>query len=243
MLVVLTPLLWVICLSTHAATFDKPLRKKIVDLGRSQYLMPFDRRRVKLTCFVYPKFMVKQVGDPGYKGAFMLRVVPMTPGKTPACTTRRGHGEKTFGGGDYYFAGVWRSLMFLVAEGGDGGELYRVVNSGDMHTLFKDLVWVGTHGELGELRSIEGNDRNVTLTYTRVFPGTCSVPIHGIQCWDKFKQELGLPAAPIPKCRNDFEGIDQGDIPSVIAYPVEVHLFPKPRIRASGLPIACYATE
>ena len=111
-------------------SFDKPLQKKVLDLGRSKYLMPNDSQRVTLTCSYYPGFMVKQVSDPEYKGAFFIAIVPGQPEHVGACTHRPSPGERVFHDrGDWYFEGVKRDLVFLVAEGGDGASLFAAYDS------------------------------------------------------------------------------------------------------------------
>jgi hypothetical protein len=46
----------------------------------------------------------------------------------------------------------------------------------------------------------------------------------------------------MPKC-SDYEDKYAGTAASVIAYPVEVSLFPKPSIRPLGGPVKCYPAE
>jgi hypothetical protein len=48
-------------------SFDKPVRKTVVNLGRSSYLTSNVPARTQLSCFYYPDFMVKQLNDPGVK--------------------------------------------------------------------------------------------------------------------------------------------------------------------------------
>ncbi|HJX83395.1 MAG TPA: hypothetical protein VJ723_03530, partial [Candidatus Angelobacter sp.] len=61
-----------------AGTFDLPLSKKVVDLGRSE---SSPGRRAKVTCYFFAHFMVKEV-DMGEKGADRLAIVPIEKGKT-----------------------------------------------------------------------------------------------------------------------------------------------------------------
>jgi hypothetical protein len=45
-----------------------PLKKKVVDFGLSEYNPPGGRNfRVKLRCFFYPNFMVKEYDNEGQK--------------------------------------------------------------------------------------------------------------------------------------------------------------------------------
>jgi hypothetical protein len=46
-------------------SFDKPVRKATVNLGRSPYLMRNDPRPIQLSCFYYPDFIVKELDNPG----------------------------------------------------------------------------------------------------------------------------------------------------------------------------------
>ena len=48
-----------------AESFDKPLHKTVLDLGRSTYLMRNDDRHVTVTCWYYNHFMVKEQNDFG----------------------------------------------------------------------------------------------------------------------------------------------------------------------------------
>jgi len=82
----------------------------------------------------------------------------------------------------------------------------------------------------------------VVIRYLRVANSGCSIPKSGEICWIKLQQQTGLAHSPMPKC-SDYEGKDAGTAASVIAYPVEVSLFPKPSIRPLGGPFRCYPTE
>jgi hypothetical protein len=64
------------------ATFDPPLKKKVVDYGASPYYEPRQNVRIRLTCFYYPKFVVKQY-DEGQKGAEWLAILSVKEGKAP----------------------------------------------------------------------------------------------------------------------------------------------------------------
>jgi hypothetical protein len=51
-----------------------------------------------------------------------------------------------------------------------------------------------------------------------------------------------LRLASMPKC-SDYQGKYAGEFESVIAYPVEVSLFPKPSITALANPVKCYPVD
>ena len=228
--------------AAHAEPFDKPLQKKVVDLGRSPHLMPNDNRHIRLTCSYYPKFMIKELNDPGNKGALSIAVVPVSPEHSVECTRKHSPGERVFKDWDGYFGGVKRDLVFLYDSDGDNGGIpFTVFDSRTQGKIFRDSVTLpDSHGELyHEINFIEASDTQMTLRYLRVVTGTCSVPKDGSACWSKFKEQTGLRLAPMPKC-SDEPGEYAGREPSVIAYPVEVSLFPKPSIKAIGNPVRCY---
>jgi len=223
--------------TARAESFDKPLQTKVLDLGRSKYLRRNDSQRVTLTCSYYPSFMVKQVSDPGYKGAFFIAIVPGQPEHAGACSQRPSPGEKVFHDrGDWYFEGVKRDVVFLIAEGGDGAALFAAYDSKNWAKKFQDLALGYDHPiSFGQVSS-----EQIVFRYLRVVPGTCSVPKDGIVCWSKFKEQTGLKLAPMLAC--DYHGEDVSD-PSVIDYPVEVSLFPKSSIKALGNPVKCWPSE
>ncbi len=222
--------------AAHAEPFDKPLQKKVVDLGRSPYLMPNATEHIKLTCSYYPNFMVKELNDPGNKGALLIALVPVRPGHSPECTRRRSPGERVFKDWYGYFGGVKRDLVFLFgSDGTNGGLAFTAFDSKTLAKVFWDSVSLPER----QLDFVHTSDRQMTLRYLRVVTGTCSIPKDGSACWNKFKEQLGLGLAPIPKC-SDAPGEYAGREPSVIAYPVEASLFPKPSITAIGNAVRCY---
>jgi hypothetical protein len=231
----------------HAEPFDKPLQTKVVDLGRSPHLMPNDDRHIKLTCSYYPKFMIKELNDPGNKGALWIALVPAKPGHISACTRTHGPEDNVFNDldGHYwdgYFGGVKRDLVFLYdSDGTNGGIPFTVFNSKTYAKVFRDSVsLLDSHVELHhEIDFVQASDTQMTLRYLRVVTGTCSVPKDGSACWNKFKEQLGLRLGPMPKC-SDEPGKYARTEPSVIAYPVETSLFPKPSIKAIDNPVRCY---
>jgi hypothetical protein len=224
--------------TAHAEPFDKPLQKKVVDLGQSPELRPDAESHIKLTCSYYPKFMIKELNDPGNKGALWITLVPVHPEHSPECTRTRGPEEKAFKDWDGYFGGVKRDLVFLFdSDGTDGGIPFTVFDSKTGAKLFRDSASIGNSYD--GLDFVHASDTQMTLRYLRVVTGTCSVPKDGSACWNKFKEQLGLRLASIPKC-SDEPGKYAEQSPSVIAYPVEASLFPKPSIKAIGNPVRCY---
>ena len=224
--------------AAHAESFDKPLQEKVVDLGHSPYLMPSDDRHVKLTCSYYSKFMIKELNDPGNKGALWIAIAPVRPGLVSGCTRRHGPGEKLFKDWDGYFGGVKGDLVFLYDADGDNGGLG--FTAFDSKTRAKVFRGSASGDRFKELDFVHVSDTQMTLRYLRIVSGDCSLPNDGSACWSKFKEQLGLALAPMPKC--DYHGEDVRDF-SVVAYPVEVSLFPKPSIRALANPDKCWAAD
>ena len=81
----------------HTESFDKPIRKTVVNLGRSPYLMPNNPDRIQLSCFFYQDFMVKELNDPGVKGVRSVTVTPTIKESAPlscgACFLRTIYGQ------------------------------------------------------------------------------------------------------------------------------------------------------
>jgi hypothetical protein len=227
--------------AAHAESFDKPLQKKVVDIGRSEYLMSNDNRHVTLTCSYYSTFMIKELNDPGNKGALSISVSP----DHAACTKTSGPGERLFNDQDGhpwdgYFAGVKQNLVFLRRSDGDGGGLpFAAFDPTTGTKLFEDSVRLGSGGNL-DLNFVHASSSQITLRYSRVVTEDCSIPKDGSACWNKFKDKSGLKLAPMPSC--NYRGEDPR-APSVIDYRVEVSLFPKPSIKALANPVDCWPHE
>jgi hypothetical protein len=123
-----------------ADTFDTPLKTKVVDFGLSSSNPPGGRSfRVKLSCWSYPTFMVKEYNDEGEKGARWLAIVPVGKGAVPACTRAHALGEKIIKWPEWsgYFDGVKGNLVFFRADDGTDGGLPFVVY--DFNTGITDL--------------------------------------------------------------------------------------------------------
>jgi hypothetical protein len=226
-------------LSQFDEPFDKPVKKTVVNLGRSQYLMPESDQRVKLTCSYYPNFTVKEVNDPGWKGSKMLVVVPTSFAQSPECNRKRVPGDHLLRGGDSYFGGVKGDLVFLTDfDSTDGGMLFTVFDSKTGSKVFQDQAAFREHsGERSEIDFVRASGEQLTLRYMRVFAGDCSVAKDGIACWNKIRQRAGLVHAPMPACK-DSEPPDGA--PSAIGYPVEVTFIPMPSVKVLGNPSWCW---
>jgi hypothetical protein len=208
---------------------------------------------VTVTCWYYKHFMVKEQNDPGVKGAEMIALASAQPGHLPKCLQALQPGEKEFTNwsGEYkrfvrwdgYFAGVKHDLIFLEWPDGDdnSGIPFTAFEADAKTKVFEDSVMLEARGER-HLNFLPTSANQITLRYLRVASAGCSIPKSGESCWNKLQQETGLAHSTMPKC-TDYEGTNAGVVPSVIAYPVEATLFPKPSVRPLGGPIRCYPQE
>jgi hypothetical protein len=142
-----------------AESFDKPLHKTALDLGRSSYLMRNDNRHVTVTCWYYKHFMVKEHDDPGVKGAELIALASARPGHFPKCLQALQSGEKEFTNWseEYkkflpwngYFAGVKHDLIFLEWPDGDdnSGIPFTAFEADAKTKLFEDSVTLEARGE------------------------------------------------------------------------------------------------
>jgi len=230
-------------------SFDKPLRKKVVNLVRSRYQLPYNPYRFQLSCFYYPGFMVKEVINRGVKGAFSVTVTPVIREAAPPCHLEHASTERLMSKDLWAFAGVKGSLLFLEEAEGDsnGGKPFRVLEWETGKRVFEDST-----REIDHLEFLHTTDESVSLRYLRVVGGDCSIPMEGMNCWSKFKKHYGLATATVPRCtgyrrKGEHEGpVDHWGIPlvsidtaSAIDYPVEVDIFPHPSIRAIPGPVKC----
>lgn len=230
-------------------SFDKPVRKTIVNLGRSRYLMPNDPARIQLSCSYYSDFMVKELDDPGMKGTRWVTITPVINEDAPTCQLAHASTERFVAKVWWSFEGVKGSLLFLEAADGDnnGGMPFRILDMKTGRKVFEDSA-----RGIGHLEFAHESDGSISLRYLRVVGGDCSIPKEGMDCWSKFERRYRLAHAPMPKCtgyRHEGErewvvgdqGVPPADIgiPSVIAYPVAVKLLPQPSIRAVPGSVKC----
>jgi hypothetical protein len=234
-------------------SFDKPVRKTVVNLGRSPYLMPNNPARIQLFCFYYKDFMVKELDNPGLKGVRWVTVTPIINEDAPACRLAHASTERFMAKEWWGFEGVKGSLLFLEAADGDsnGGMPFRILDLETGKKIFEDSAWWNGHPEF-----VHTTDETVSLRYLRVVGGDCSIPKDGMSCWSKFRRRYGLPIATVPNCTGyrhegekewvvGDEGVapEEIDTASAIAYPVLVTLFPRPSIRAVPGPMKCSPVE
>jgi len=241
-----------LCAVPPLESFDKPIRKTVVNLARSRTIMPNHPARNKLSCFYYPNFMVKERNDEGVKGTQWVTVMPVINGDAPAC--RLTHiPTKRFVAKDWWgFEGVKGSLLFLEAADGDdnAGMPFRVLDMKTGNEIFEDSAG----GGVGHMKFAHASDGSMSLRYLRRVGGDCSIPKNGMSCWSKFRRHYGLELTTVPKClgyrhegEKEWTVGDEGvppeeiNVPSAIDYPVVVELFPRPSIRAVAGPVQCFA--
>jgi hypothetical protein len=238
-----------------AESFDKPLRKTVVDLGRSSYLLPTSPLRVRLSCFYYPAFMVKELNDPGLKGADWIAIAPILNGRLPACGRSHGAGEQLIGRRwSGYFSGVKGQLLFLDAsDGTNEGMPFAIFDWKTLRKIFQDSVLFWNSGSVDpHIEFAYAPDGKMSMRYLRVVAGDCSIPKDGMTCWNKFREKFGLVLATVPKCVGyqvqgekkwvvGDEGVPPGELetPSAIAYPVVVELVARPSIKPVAGPVKC----
>lgn len=242
-------------LLAQSDSFDKPVRRVVVRLGRSPELMPHNNEQVELTCDYYPTLMVKELDDPGMKGTRWVTVTHISKGQYPPCRKAHSSSEDLLRSEGDFFLGIKEHFLFLEAPDGlDSGMQFHVLDDlTHEHEVFRDtaLFWEG--GKWIPLLSFgQAADGKLRIRYRRVVEGDCSIPKDGIACWNKLKARYGLGDAPIPKClyyaeagkRNDVDtelGYPPVDISvqSALAYPVEVTLSGRPTIKVLTGQIRC----
>ncbi|HEX9202248.1 MAG TPA: hypothetical protein VF865_22015 [Acidobacteriaceae bacterium] len=237
--------------SAPAESFDKPVRKTVVNLGRSRTIMPNYPARIQLSCFYYPGFMVKELYDQGVKGSQWVAIAPVINGDAPACRLAHASTEQFMTQDGWFFEGVKGSLLFLEASEGDEnfGMPFRILDMRTGKKVFEDSARGGRHLEFAH-----ASDGNISLRYLRRVGGDCSIPKDGMSCWRKFRKHYGLAFATVPRCVGyrhqgdkewtvDDPGVppEEINVPSALDYPVVVELFPQPSIRAAPGPVNCFA--
>lgn len=255
----------IICLllttCSWAASFDKPLTTKTVDLGPSKYT---SGAHAKIRCYYFPGFMVREI-DQGEKGAAELAIIRSNR-ITPKCNQAKYKSETVVNADEWsgYFKGVKDNLVFFDADDGwNGGMGFAVYEARTGKKLFSDSA-------VGPLSFLDRADKTVTIKYERIIEAECVIQ-KAPSCWQKTRKDLGLEIAA-PDCKAGYEKSAQAlargrceaqntaslecmekeialarkqtdDSPSVIAYPVEVVLGPTPKIQPIPGDVRCWAAD
>jgi hypothetical protein len=244
-------------------TFDKPVRKQRVELGKAANPLS-DRHRV--TCYFFPNFMVKEV-DMGEVGAERLGIVPVTPQSTGKCVRTRGKEEIVIPAEQWsgYFMGVKNGYVFF-----SGSDLW---NSASPFAIFDSRTGKKLFDDSAakDLSFITRPDQTITIRYLRVVSDDCFI-LKDAACWQRMAAKYGLDAATAPDCHKGYEASAESmakgrcegtkgpltaciekerplalkqafEAPSVISYPVEVDLSAKPSIKAAGAAAGCWPSD
>jgi hypothetical protein len=233
----------------QADSFDKPLKTQVVDFGPSPYY-PEGKVRVKLFCYSYPAFMVKEY-DEGQEGAAWQSIVPAGKGVVPACTKDAAVGEWRINLGNWngYFKGAKGNLVFLDdPDGTDEGLQFFVFDSTSGKKIFEDSAHESrTFNDkdktppFDRMRFSRAQDGMLRLRYLRVVQLDCDLHLEKTSCWERARKTLELKGAQIPVCSR-YEGISDRWV-SAIAYPVEVLLLPQPSRKTIDGPIRCWPVD
>lgn len=221
-----------------ADSFDTPLRTKVVDLGPS----PYTAGRIKLSCYFYPNFMVKENNDPGLKGA-EIAVIPTEKGTISPCAWNDAS-EHGIIKECAYFRAVKGNLVFINAcDGTNRGLPFMVYDSATGNKIFEDSakMWDRPVFPFNELRISRAQDGRLSLQYLRVVETDCDLHLREAQCWERTQKDLGLKGARMPVC-SGYENISTRCV-SAVAYPVEVFLFPRPTIKTIEGPVKCWPVD
>ena len=244
-------------------TFDKPVRKQRVNLGRAANPLS-DRNRV--TCYYFPHFMVKEV-DLGEVGAERLGIVRVTPQSTGKCTRARSKEEMVVPVKEWdgYFMGVKNGYVFFSgSDGWNGATPFAIYDSKTGKKLFEDSA-------KADITFLAKPDHAIAMQYLRVVTDDCLI-LKDATCWQRMASKYGLPAATVPDCKKGYEASAEEmakgrctgkpgapaacvekerplalkqalDSPSVISYPVEVDLGATPVIKPTGAAMGCWPAD
>lgn len=246
------------------ALFDPPLKTQKLTLPANEV-----GAKPKLTCSIYPHFMVKQV-DEGEVGAAQLSIIPLAAGAKPVCQRKSVSGEKVVNPSDWsgYVKGVKGDYVFFDADDGvNGGLGFAIVAAATAKKLFEDSA-------VGNLKSVTLSGDQLTIHYARSYAGDCSVLHEGAACWSKIAAAAGQAGAKQPDCaagylkaKNEMaKGRCEADkkagpacmaaalkeldrqkwdeAPSVIVYDAETVLRPSgATTRPLGAPTACHPSD
>src|ERR1039458_1247098 len=125
------------------APFDTPLKTSIVDLGPSPYYPGLKAAHIRLSCFYFSDFLVKEY-DEGQKGAEWLSIVAIAKEEKPGCKRSHGMAERVIEGREWtgYFKGVKGHLVFFDGDDGyNGGVPFAIFDSVTGQAVFQDSTY------------------------------------------------------------------------------------------------------
>lgn len=232
-----------------ADSFDAPLKKKVVEFGPSPYY-PGGNVQIKLSCYFYATFMVKEY-DEGQKGAEWLAIVPIKEGMVPVCARSHGPGERVIEKPEWggYFKGAKGCLVFFNdADGANGGLPFVVYDSRTGRKIFEDSAYDSSmwkkkveDSPFNRLRVSSALDGQLSLKYLRVVEAGCDLHTEKAFCWEQVSKKLALGSGQVPVC-SGYKSIPTRWT-SAVACPVEVSLFPQPAFKAIAGPVKCWPVD
>lgn len=236
-------------LTESAESFDTPLKKSVVDFGPAPDSL--DRGfRVKLSCYFYEGFMVKEY-DEGQKGAEWLAIAPFEQNAAPQCTQSHTRNETVIKYPEWsgYFKGTRANWVFFnAADGENGGLQFVVYDARKGKKVFEDSAYDSTmwsekveDSPFNRLRIEKSQDGQLSLKYLRVVEAECDLHSEKSACWEAVRKRLGLKNAQVPVC-SGYKDI-QTRWTSSIAYPVEVFLIPRPAVKTVPGPTKCWPVD
>ncbi|HKD80743.1 MAG TPA: hypothetical protein VKH81_13675 [Candidatus Angelobacter sp.] len=247
-----------------AASFDKPLATKTVDLGPSKYS---SGARAQVRCYYFPGgFMVKEV-DLGEKGASRLSII-RSKDTVPKCSQTQYKSEMVVNPDEWsgYFKGVKNGLVFFDADDGwNGGMGFAVYDAKTGKKLFSDSA-------VGPLSFSDRADKAVAVKYERLIEAQCVIHKAPSECWQKIRKDLGLASEAAPDCKAGYEksavALAKGrcqaqnatgpaclekeiglareqtdESPSVIVYPAEVVLSANSVVKPLAGDVRCWPAD
>jgi hypothetical protein len=218
-----------------------------LDFGPS----PYSSARVRLSCYSYPTFTVKEY-DEGEEGVEWLAVVPTKQGEVASCATEAAIGEWRIERKDWceYFKGAKGNLVFTVAcDGANGGLGFAVYDSTSRRKIFEDSAAVASRAWVKRVedspwdrfRFGRARDGQAYLRYLRVVTADCDLHLEKTSCWERTKISLDLRGAEMPVC-GGYEGVSDRQI-SAVAYPVEVFLIAQPTMKTLAGQVKCWPVD
>jgi hypothetical protein len=225
-----------------AGSFDPPTKQVTVDIAPS----PGNHNtRGVLVCYYYPRLLIKEHAQDQMKGARLSMV--RTEGEPPACRLSGEPGEREIGGDDFLM-GVKDDLVFFDTGDTFNGTLgFGVVDSASGKHLFEDWVrYRKTPGGASDLVRAFSTGAGYVLKYMSVTQAECDLHRDGNACWERIRAKLDLKGDATPVCTG-YEHIAEmakafgtDYFESMVAYPVEVTLSPRPIVESVAGPIACW---
>lgn len=226
--------------------FDKPL-EIVRDFGPSPYYAATYHVRKKLTCYIYPTFMVKEY-DEGQKGAEWLSILQFEPSNRPSCSLSHLSGEKIIQFEEWigYFKGAKDSFAFFDAcDGTDEGLPFVVYDTRTGRKIFEDsaYLWSGNYAPASVKSFHIGHDdkQRLVLRYLRVVSADCDLTKDGAACWNQLSAKLGITVSKPPICQGYEHAKEK--LTSALGYPVSVVLSEPPQVNAVDGPIFCWPVD